>query len=193
MNRLVPRIVTVWVLCCAWTQNCKGHDTAAVGEYWSLLWVTEELYEPVPLRRCITITWDGGEDRGLLRRCCKDGQITQQRQSDRQSVSISARSPAHASQLCSCISSACPALPCLFNRQKYGLAKRGNFLCQFNELSYLTDLGRMMCRRDLHSLLQWQRQQVVKLGGYVSAPYNLIFDPLTAQKWSTEILNFLNM
>lgn len=75
----------IWQLSRMDVQNMgrsQGHDAAAVGEYWSLLWVTEELYESVPLRRCTTITWDGGEDRCLPRRCCKDRQITQQRQSD---------------------------------------------------------------------------------------------------------------
>lgn len=48
----------------------------------------------------------------------------------------------------------------------------------------------MMCRRDLHS--QWQRQQVLKLS-HLSALYDLIFEPLTPQKRSTEIFYFLKM
>lgn len=58
-----------------------------------------------------------------------------------QSVSIRTRNLAHFSQLCSWISCAHPALPCLFSWQKNGLAKKGKFLCRFNELNYLTDLG----------------------------------------------------
>lgn len=172
--------------------NCKGHDAAAVGEYWSLLWVTEELYESVPLRRCTTITWDGGEDRCLPRRCCKDRQITQQRQSD----DLCASEQGAQLILPSCVLGSLVLvqlfLACSTDR-KMVLQKRESFCA--NLMSSLTWNGwqrRIRCRRDLHSLFQCKRQQVVKLS-YLSAPCNLFFEPLTAQKWSTEIFHFLNM
>lgn len=171
----------------SWYSCCRGILIIAL-IYWGALWTcTIKVMHHHPLR-----WWGQTSAEEVLQ-----GQTDHAAEAVWQSVSIRTRSPAHSSLLCSWSSSACPALPCLFNWQKNGLAEKGKFLCQFNELNYLTDSGwmregRIMCRRDLHSLLQWQRQQVVKLS-YLSAPYNLIFEPLTAQKWSTEILYFLSM